>query len=44
LIEDEEIRQVLRQRGLERAREFSWEKMARETLQVYCKAAQAFAG
>ena len=44
LIEDEEIRQALRQRGLERARGFSWEKMARETLQVYFKAVQAFAG
>ena len=44
LIEDEEIRQALRQRGLERAQEFSWEKTARETLQVYYKAVQAFAG
>jgi len=44
LIEDKEIRQALRQRGLERAREFSWEKMARETLQVYSKTLQAFAG
>jgi glycosyltransferase involved in cell wall biosynthesis len=44
LIEDEEIRQTLRQRGLERAQEFSWQKTARETLQVYSKAVQAFAG
>jgi glycosyltransferase involved in cell wall biosynthesis len=44
LIEDEEIRQALRQRGLERAQEFSWEKTVRETLQVYSKAVQAFAG
>jgi len=41
LIEDEEIRQALRQRGLERAQEFSWEKTARETLQVYYRAVQA---
>jgi glycosyltransferase involved in cell wall biosynthesis len=44
LIEDGEIRQVLRQRGLERAREFSWEKTAQETLQVYYKALQAPVG
>jgi glycosyltransferase involved in cell wall biosynthesis len=44
LIEDEEIRQALRQRGLERAQEFSWEKTARETLQIYYKAVQAPAG
>jgi len=44
LIEDEEIRQALRQRGLERAREFSWEKMARETLQVYYQAVQSRSG
>jgi glycosyltransferase involved in cell wall biosynthesis len=44
LIEDEEIRQALRQRGLGRVREFSWQKTARETLQVYSKAVQAFAG
>jgi glycosyltransferase involved in cell wall biosynthesis len=41
LIEDEEIRQALRQRGLERAQEFSWQKTARETLQVYYRAVQA---
>jgi glycosyltransferase involved in cell wall biosynthesis len=44
LVEDEETRQALRQRGLERAQEFSWQKTARETLQVYSKAVQAFAG
>jgi len=44
LVEDGEARQVLRQRGLERAQEFSWEKTARETLQVYYKAVQAPAG
>ena len=44
LLEDGETRQALRQRGLERARGFSWEKTARETLQVYYKAVQAPAG
>jgi glycosyltransferase involved in cell wall biosynthesis len=44
LIEDEETRQALRQRGLERVREFSWQKMAQETLQVYYKALQAPVG
>jgi glycosyltransferase involved in cell wall biosynthesis len=44
LLEDGETRQTLRQRGLERSREFSWEKTARETLQVYYKAVQAPAG
>ena len=44
LLEDGETRQALRQRGLERARQFSWEKTARETLQVYYKAVQAPAG
>lgn len=44
LLEEKETRQELRQRGLERAREFSWEKTARETLQVYYKAVQAPAG
>lgn len=41
LMEDGDARQALRQRGLERAQEFSWEKTARETLQVYYKAVQA---
>jgi len=44
LLEERETRQELRQRGLERAGEFSWEKTARETLQVYDKAVQAPAG
>ncbi len=44
LIEDEDTWQALRQRGLERAREFSWEKTARETLQVYYKAVRAPTG
>lgn len=44
LIEDGETRQTLRQRGLERSQEFSWEKTARETLQVYYKAVQVPAG
>jgi glycosyltransferase involved in cell wall biosynthesis len=44
LIEDEDTWQALRQRGLERAREFSWGKTARETLQVYYKAVRAPTG
>jgi glycosyltransferase involved in cell wall biosynthesis len=44
LLEERETRQELRQRGLERARGFSWEKTARETLQVYDKAVQSRPG
>jgi glycosyltransferase involved in cell wall biosynthesis len=44
LLEERETRQELRQRGLERARGFSWEKTARETLQVYDKAVQSHPG
>lgn len=35
LLTDEKLRDELRQRGLERARQFSWLKTAKETLQVY---------
>jgi glycosyltransferase involved in cell wall biosynthesis len=35
ILEDEELRGRLVQRGLERSRQFSWERAARETLQVY---------
>ena len=35
LVRDEGKRSFLRKRGLKRAGEFSWEKTARETLQVY---------
>ena len=32
ILEDDDLRNSLRQRGLERAKDFSWEKCARETL------------
>ena len=35
LARDEKLRQGLRQRGFERARLFSWNRMAQETLKVY---------
>ena len=35
LIADNDLRQTLRERGLQRAAQFSWEKTARETLKVY---------
>jgi glycosyltransferase involved in cell wall biosynthesis len=35
IVEDEELRFSLIQKGLKRAKEFSWEKMARETLKIY---------
>ena len=35
LIQDADLRKELRQRGRARAREFSWERMARETVKVY---------
>ncbi len=35
LLEDEELRQRLREAGLARARQFSWERTARETLAAY---------
>ncbi len=35
VLDDEELRAVLRQKGLERARRFTWERAARETLDVY---------
>lgn len=35
LLTDNDLRDALRQRGFERAKEFSWEKTARETLAVY---------
>jgi glycosyltransferase involved in cell wall biosynthesis len=38
LITDHDLRPELRSRGLERVKEFSWEKMARETLAVYREA------
>ncbi len=38
VLTDEELRQRLRQRGLERAAEFSWERTARATMNVMQKA------
>ncbi|MCX7643598.1 MAG: glycosyltransferase family 4 protein, partial [Armatimonadetes bacterium] len=35
LLVDEELREELRQKGCERAQQFSWLKTAQETLQVY---------
>jgi glycosyltransferase involved in cell wall biosynthesis len=35
LLSDEALRADLRQRGIERAAQFSWERAARETLSVY---------
>ncbi len=35
LIESPELRQTLKQKGLERAKQFSWKKMAEETLNGY---------
>lgn len=41
LLVDEKLRDELRQKGLERARQFSWRKTAQETLQIYEKAINA---
>jgi len=40
ILADECLRQSLRERGLRRAAEFSWERTARETLQVYFRACE----
>ena len=37
VIEDDMLRAALRQRGMERARGFSWRRCAEETLAVYRK-------
>jgi len=37
IIEDENLRETLRQKGLERAKQFTWEKCARETIAVIKK-------
>jgi glycosyltransferase involved in cell wall biosynthesis len=39
-ISDENLRQRLIQKGRERIKKFSWEKMAEETLRIYIKAGQ----
>jgi glycosyltransferase involved in cell wall biosynthesis len=36
ILENNELRNTLRERGLERVKEFSWEKCAKETLEVLC--------
>jgi glycosyltransferase involved in cell wall biosynthesis len=41
VLTDSTLRAALRQRGLERIRKFSWEKAARETLEVYNRALAA---
>jgi len=38
LISDEQLREELRRRGLERASQFSWEAAARKTVRAYAKA------
>lgn len=37
VLDNENLRNTLIQRGLERAREFTWERTAKETLEVYKK-------
>lgn len=37
LLSREDLREVYRRRGLERAGQFSWERAARETVGVYCR-------
>jgi glycosyltransferase involved in cell wall biosynthesis len=41
LLRDDRLRSDLRERGLERAAQFSWEKAARQTVEVYHWAARA---
>ncbi len=38
VVQSAELRQALAQQGIERAREFSWDRCARETLEVYREA------
>jgi len=38
VLDDEALRQEMRERGLQRARDFSWTKTAQETVQVYQRA------
>ena len=37
VVEDDVLRAALRQRGMERAKGFSWRRCAEETLEVYRK-------
>jgi glycosyltransferase involved in cell wall biosynthesis len=41
VLRDDGLRTALRERGLERAAEFSWERAARETVEVYRQAAKS---
>ena len=41
VLRDYELRQCLRQKGIDRAREFNWERCARQTLAALMKAGQA---
>jgi glycosyltransferase involved in cell wall biosynthesis len=40
VLHDEELKQTLTEKGLERAKMFSWEKTARETIEVYRQVAE----
>ena len=40
-LENEDLRQEFKTKGLARAKHFSWRKTAEETLQIYCKTAQS---
>jgi glycosyltransferase involved in cell wall biosynthesis len=42
LLRDDRLRSDLRERGLERARQFSWEKAARQTAEVYHRVVEAW--
>ena len=42
LLRDDRLRSDLRERGLERARQFSWEKAARQTVEVYHRVVEAW--
>jgi len=35
VVSDPELRQTLSEKGLDRAKQFSWERIARDTLKVY---------
>ena len=37
ILNDDTLRETLKQKGLERAKQFSWEKCANETVEIYKK-------
>jgi glycosyltransferase involved in cell wall biosynthesis len=41
VLADEELRRMLREKGLARAAQFSWERTARETVRVYERVMEA---